>query len=225
MSDANNSGARANPCFHQLHILGAGGFGREVAWLAAQALGENVAIGFVVDQPQYLKTQVNGLPIRLLTEVVPSPNGRYVVAVGDPLLRERFAHACDQAGHMATTLVHPNIEMSRWVEVGSGTIICANCVVTCNVTIGRHVQINLGSTVGHDAIVGDYSTISPGVHISGNVHLGRGVFVGTNAAIINGNAEQPLCIGDGAIIAAGACVIHSVAPHTMVAGVPAVRKR
>jgi acetyltransferase-like isoleucine patch superfamily enzyme len=73
--------------------------------------------------------------------------------------------------------------------------------------------------------VGDFSTVSPGVNIAGNVHVGEGVFFGVGANVINGVHSRPLVIGDGAVVAAGACVTRDVEPNSMVAGVPAIRKR
>lgn len=115
--------------------------------------------------------------------------------------------------------------MSRWVDIGDGVVICAGNIVTTNVNLGKHVHVNLGCTIGHQASIGDFTTLSPGVHVSGNVRIGRGVFVGTGATIINGTASEPLSIGDGAIVAAGACVTKPVESGALVAGVPAVRKR
>lgn len=213
------------PEFRRLYIFGAGGFGREVAWLAEQAWGTDVEIRFMVDNPRFLKDAVNGIPISLLSQVAPSKDARYLIALGDPAQRQRLALVFAAAGYQPATLVHPRAEMSRWIEVGSGSVICANCVVTCNVSIGLHVHVNLDCSIGHDVSIGDYVTLSPGVNVSGNVRIGRGVFVGTNACFINGRPDTPLVIGDGAIVAAGACVIKDVPPNVLVAGVPADIKR
>jgi len=212
------------PGFRHLYIFGAGGSGREVAWLAEQAWGGNVSPYFVVDDPRYLAPPINGIPVLLLSELVPSENARFVVALGDPTQRRRVAAMLAAAGHRPATLIHPRVEMSHSVRVGAGTVICANSVVTCNVAIGSHVQVNVNCSVSHDSILGDYCTLSPGVNISGNVHIGRDVFVGTNACFINGKSGQPLAIGEGAVIAAGACVIANVPPRVLVAGVPARSK-
>ena len=61
--------------------------------------------------------------------------------------------------------------------------------------------------------------------MSAHVQIGRDVFIGTGANIIHGSAKAPIVIGDGAVIAAGACVTKSVEPDALMAGVPAVRKR
>lgn len=213
------------PDFRRLYIFGAGGSGREVAWLAEQAWGNGIEINFVVDNPRFLKDTVNGIPVSLVSEITMDVDARYLVALGDPIQRQRVASAFALAGHRPCMLVHPRVEMSRWVKIGEGTVICVNCVVTCNVTIGVHVQVNVGCSVSHDVNIGDYSTLSPGVNVSGNVHIGRGVFIGTNASVVNGFPGKPLVIGDGAIIAAGACVIKEVPPGVLVAGVPATIKK
>ncbi len=48
------------------------------------------------------------------------------------------------------------------------------------------------------------------------VRIDDNVMIGANAVVIEG-----VHVGEGAVIAAGAIVTHDVAPHTMVAGVPA----
>ena len=48
------------------------------------------------------------------------------------------------------------------------------------------------------------------------VRIDDNVLIGANAVVIEG-----VHVGEGAVIAAGALVTHDVAPHTMVAGVPA----
>lgn len=211
---------------HKLAIFGAGGHGRELAWLAELAGWKKSDLFFVVDKPEYLTKQVNGLPMRLLDEVS-TTNERicFVVALGDAAARQRSANLCEQAGLIAVSLVHPKIELSPSVLIDQGAVICAGTILTTNIRIGQHVHINIGCTISHDAALGDYATISPGVHIAGHVQIGQHVFIGTGATIINGSSGNPLVIGDGAVVAAGACVTASVEAGAMVAGMPAVKKR
>jgi sugar O-acyltransferase (sialic acid O-acetyltransferase NeuD family) len=213
------------PNLKKLLIFGAGGFGREVAWLAEQTWGDSVEKLFVVDRHEYLSEPVNGIPVELLERVSPSDGMHFVVAIGDPAARRRAVQSCELSQVSPALLVHPRSEISSWVEIGLGSVVCAGCIITTNIVIGRHVHINLDCTIGHDARIGDFCTLSPGVHVSGNVNLGQDVYVGTGATIINGRPGAPLEIGDGAVIAAGACVTRPVPPGAMVAGVPAIRKR
>jgi sugar O-acyltransferase (sialic acid O-acetyltransferase NeuD family) len=215
----------ANSEFERLYIFGAGASGREVAWLAERAYGDTMQIVFVVDKAEYLAETVNGISVTLLGRIEPKGLERFVVAIGDPTVRRRAAKLCTAVPLRATSLVHPNAEVSRWARVEPGSVISAGVIVTTNAHIGQHVHINVGCTISHDVVIGDYSTLSPGVHIAGHVRIGNSVFIGVGANVINGTATAPLLIGDGAVIAAGACVTAEVPAGSMVAGVPAVRKR
>lgn len=225
MTPPTHAAPRIGPEIGLLYVFGCGGFGREVAWLASQIFSEKMALSFLVDRPEYLQPPVNGLPVAMLSDLRPNRESVFVVAIGDPHARRKAAQRCLAAGLDATTLIHPRAEISQWVDIGAGTIICAGCIVTTNVSVGAHVHLNLGCTVGHDVIIGEFTTLSPGVHVSGHVHIGRGVFIGTGANIINGTSETPLVIGDGAVVAAGACVTRSIPSATLVAGVPAMPKK
>jgi len=216
---------RLLPNFQRLYIFGAGGFGREVAWLAEQALGDSVELVFLVDQPEYMSDPINGIPVQLLSEINSSIEARFVIALGNPARRRIIESTCRQCDHLPTTLIHPRAEISQWVKIGNGSILCAGVIITTNVNIEPHVHINLDCTIGHDVSIGEFSTLSPGVHVSGNVQIGCSVFIGTGACIINGKPGSPLLIGNGAVIAAGACVTGSVDAGALVAGVPATRKR
>lgn len=220
-----NSFHRKKPDFDKLYVFGAGGSGREVAWLAEQVWGGEVEIEFVVDNPEFLRPNVNGHTVTLITQIKSHNSARFVVAIGNPSIRRRIAALCRAVPLQETFIVHPRAEISGSVELGDGTIICAGAILTANIHLGRHVHINIGCTVSHDAIIEDFATLSPGVHVSGHVHIGQDAFIGTGANIINGSADNPLIIGDEAIIAAGACVTKSVNAGALVAGVPAIQKR
>ena len=206
-----------------LYIFGAGGFGREVAWLASQTLGDDVELVFLVGDDAYLTEPVNGVEVRHVSSV--TSDGQYVVAIGDAQARRAGVVLCEKAGLRPTSLVHPRVEWSSRVEIGAGSVVCAGSILTTDIQVGRHVHVNLDCTVGHDVRIGDYATLSPGVHVSGWVTIEEGAFVGTGANIVNGTSSDPLVIGAGAVVAAGACIVRSVDPGALMAGVPAVRKR
>lgn len=225
MSTSCNPFYQSVPDFDRLYIFGAGGSGREIAWLAEQSWGQKIDLVFLVDLDAYLCAAVNGVPVRLVADVVAGVRDRFVVAVGDATLRRKAVASCVLAGLRPATLIHPRAEMSTHVDVGGGSVVCAGAIVTTNAVIGHHVHLNVGCTVSHDVRIGDYATLSPGVHVSGHVEIGSDAFIGTGANIINGRSGAPLIIGEGAVIAAGACITRSVEPRALMAGVPAVRKR
>ncbi len=206
-------------------VYGAGGFGREVAWLVESCdMPEHryTVACFIEDNPALQGQVVNDIPVLSLAGARAAfPDARVAGGIGSPQVRQQVVERCAAAGFEFATLIHPRVERSRWIEIGEGAVICAGNILTVNITLGRHVQLNLDCTVGHDVVMGDYVTLAPGAHISGWVHFGRRVYVGTGAVIINGTADAPLLIGDDAVIGAGAVVTKSVPAGITVVGVPA----
>ncbi len=201
-------------------IYGAGGFAREVAWLAEDCGHEVKA--FVDDDASAHGAVLNGVPVMGLAEARRAcPAALVVGGIGSPTARGAAMARARDAGFEFGELVHPNVCRSRFIEYGQGSVICAGNILTTNIRLGHHVQINLDCTIGHDAVLGDLTTLAPGVHVSGWVHFGVGVYVGTGASIINGTKDRPLTLGDGAVVGAGACVVKSVEAGTTVVGVPA----
>lgn len=209
----------------RIAIYGAGGFAREVAWLVEQCGegGDNLWVTcFVDDNPATHGSCLNEIPVVALDAAREQFDCTHVVgAVGSPKARQAVMEKAAAAGLEFVTLIHPRVELSRWIRIGAGTVICAGNILTTNIVLGDHVQINLDCTIGHDVVMGDYATLAPGVHVSGCVHLGRRVYVGTGAVIINGTPDNPLVIEDDAVVGAGACVTRFVPAGATVVGIPA----
>lgn len=214
-----------DPDLNHLYIFGAGGAAREIAWLARERWGDAVMLTFVVNNAAYLVDPVNEVPVMLLENIGFEKGDGFILGVGDIPLRRLAAAQCSERGFRPAILIHPGAKMSGLASVGQGTVICAGTILTTNIEIGQHVYVNVGCTISHDVRIGDYSVLCPGVHVAGHVEIGRDVFVGIGASIIDGCEGAPLIIGDSAVIAAGACVTESVDSGSLVAGVPAIRKR
>ena len=201
-------------------IYGAGGFAREVAWLAEE-VGLTV-IAFVDDSPERIGATINDIRVISLeaaqSEFLDVP---MVIGVGAPNTRRTLAAKAHERGFQFTSIIHPRVEMSRWISWDEGTVITAGNILTTNIRLGTHVHINLDCTIGHDCILEDFVTLAPGVHVSGWVHIQRGVYIGTGAVIINGEAGQPIVIGEDAVIGAGAVVTKSIPAGVTAVGVPA----
>jgi sugar O-acyltransferase (sialic acid O-acetyltransferase NeuD family) len=209
----------------KIGIYGAGGFGREVAWLTVSCnkkLQKYKVACFISDILEEQGEVINNRPVYSLEDAYKRyPTASVVRAIGNPIAGEKAMLKAKKKGFGSEVIIHPNVEISEHVQIGKGTIICAGNIITTNIIIGDHVQINLDCTIGHDSILGDFTTLSPGVHISGWVHMGKRVYIGTGAVIINGTPQNPIKIGDDVVIGAGACVLKSIAPRVKVFGVPA----
>lgn len=211
-----------------LYIFGAGPHAREVAWLASELNGGSryKVMGLVDKGRSNAHHGSAGFPLLTMEDLTGIPHhAEAIVAVGDPRLRRAIAsEAVSSLDFRFATLIDTETRIGPQNNIGPGSVVFPNCVVTVNVEIGCHVHINLACCISHDVRIGDYCTLSPGVHVCGNVILEQGVFVGAGATLRDGSASNPLRIGEGAVIAAGACVTTDVEPHSLYAGVPAKRK-
>lgn len=199
-------------------IIGAGGFGREVQWLIEEINNVENKWNFLgyVDDNLDVGTIINGFPILGNVEWLNQQSLNVVCAIADPIIKKRIINQLNQSKNNYPILVHPDVRMSKYLEIGEGTIICAGSILTVNIKIGKHVIINVDSTVGHDAIISDFVTILPSANISGHVNLGEAVSVGTGTKII-----QNLSIGKNCIIGAGAVVINDIPENVVAVGIPA----
>lgn len=209
----------------KLVVFGAGGFAREIAWLVAQwSLKRDPyeILCFIVDDEHRTEDHINGIPVLSLEDAWEKhPRALAVAGVGNPKARREIAARLESVGFRFGSIMHPDAYWSEWNSLGEGSVIQAGSIITTNVTIGRHALINGNLSIGHDVVIGDYCTISPGVNISGRVHVETGAFVGTGAVILEGSPENPLVIGEGAVVGAGACVTRSVGAGVTVVGIPA----
>jgi sugar O-acyltransferase (sialic acid O-acetyltransferase NeuD family) len=115
------------------------------------------------------------------------------------------------------TFIHPTaLILSSDIEVGEGSFIGANSIITTNIKIGKHAILNRGNHIGHDSIIGDYFSAMPGAIVSGNVKIHSMVYMGTNSSIKEKTSIHSLVtIGSNATV-----VKHINEPGTYV-GCPA----
>jgi sugar O-acyltransferase (sialic acid O-acetyltransferase NeuD family) len=202
-------------------IIGAGGFAREVAWLIEDINYKyNLwnLIGYIDENLNNKNTVLNEYKVlgdfsdmKIFDEDI-----YYVCAVGDTYIRKELSRKAEKIGLKPAVLIHPSVMLSKHVEVGEGTIICAGNIITVNVKIGKNVIINLDCTIGHDVEIHDYVTVLPSVNISGNVILEEGSNIGTGSAIIQGKR-----VGEYSIIGACAVVVKDIPQNCTAVGCPA----
>lgn len=206
----------------KLIIVGASGFGKEVAWLT-ERINENEPsweiLGFIDDNPKMEGQIINGYKVLGTVDCLAKYKDAYVVcAIGSSNIRCKIVNKIKKISPETkfATLIDPSVVNSSLIEIGEGTIICAHTVATVNIKIGKHVIINLDCTIGHSAVLSDYDTLYPSVNVSGDVYCGKNVELGTGTQIIQGKS-----IGDNTIVGAGAIVISDLPSNCTAVGSPA----
>lgn len=156
----------------------------------------------------------------------------------EPFLKENKARITDyhienEARNSAVPLVdlkkfdariEPGAIIRDRVAIGKNAVIMMGAIINIGAEIGDDTMIDMGTVLGGRAIVGKHCHIGAGSVLAGVIEpasakpvvIEDNVVMGANAVVIEG-----VHVGEGAVIAAGAVVTKDVAPHTMVAGVPA----
>ncbi|MEO9021804.1 MAG: NeuD/PglB/VioB family sugar acetyltransferase [Ginsengibacter sp.] len=199
-------------------ILGVGGFGREVLFclndmIATSNLKIEETACFMVDDQYYNESRIMGIDVIRHSKFDPALYN-VVVAIGDPSARKKVVESLPITTTYAT-IIHPSAVISKWVEIGEGSIITAGTVITCNIKIGKHSHLNLHTTIGHDCVIGNFFTTAPAANISGNCHFGNCVLFGTNSSV-----RQGVSICDNVTVGMGGVVVKNITEEGVYIGNP-----
>ena len=203
-------------------IIGAGDFGKEVAWLLEdinKVKPTYNVLGFLDDNENKIGKIINGLTCLGSIDQVFVFNKKApvcsVIAMQDGSIRKRIVEKLTGFDEWET-LIHPSVNMSGTSEVGKGCIICAGSNISVNTIIGNHCIFNISVTMGHDCVLEDYVSIMSGASICGHVTIGKGAYLSVNCSVMPGKK-----IGCNARVGAGSVVLRNVKDNVTVMGVPA----
>ena len=213
-----------------LVIIGAGGLGTEVVWVAEEANRGAVrsgspqpcwsVLGFVDSDLAKRGYQIGTyIVLGTVEETAAKFEGKeiwFLCAVGDNNAREKMVRAAEAVGWKPATLIHPSAIISPDARIGAGSYIAPGCVVSPGAQVGSHVIVNFHVSVGHDSILEDYAQICPGARVSGGCRVGKSAFLGSNASLTPG-----VVVGDDAVVGANSHVVRKVAKGITVVGCPA----
>jgi sugar O-acyltransferase (sialic acid O-acetyltransferase NeuD family) len=209
-----------------LVIIGAGGHGMEVLWVAARMSLEPVfgswnVLGFVDDRPSLRGRVVEGLPVLgSVQEFLESHRGRplyFHCAIGSNAQRQRLAELFEREGFQPATIMDPMTVVSPRAKIGPGSYVAPRCYIGPLAQIGRYVLVNVGASVGHHSVMGDYSQACPGVRVNGHCVVEKLAFLGSNSVVHPGKR-----VAENTTVAACSFVVRDTQPNTLVVGVPAM---
>lgn len=198
----------------EIALLGAGGIASEISAYIESEYGK-CPLKFVHDQ-YYTPNAKNVLP---LSKFNPE---EYALLIAIGTSKERYDIVKELPTNITYfTYIHRSVyRYTDHSNLGYGTFIAPNCVITTNVNIGNHSHLNIGTVIGHECSIGDFFTTAPGAKLSGNCKIGNTVYVGTNAVI-----KQKLTVVDNTVIGMCAGVTKDISEPGTYTGVPARKNK
>ena len=138
----------------RLIILGAGGYGRTIADVAAQ-IGEYSKIFFLDDNSDM--PDVAGK----CAEFAQFRDGQTVFypAFGNNEGRLAWLYRLQEAGCAIPTIVHPTAYVSPTAQVECGSVILPHAIVNTNCVVKSGCIVNCGAIIDHDCV------LEEGVHV------------------------------------------------------------
>lgn len=202
----------------RLILVGAGGFGRELYFWAADchAAGTLPALGGFLDDVVHELPGYDLPRLGSLQDYTPAASDLFLVALGEPAKKRLVVELLQTRGGRFATLRHPTTTVVRTASIGEGVIMCPYTMAMPDARIERFVTLINYSGIGHDSVCGEFSTLSSLVDVTGNVHIGKDVMIGSGARLL-----PKVTVGDGATIGAGSTVVRSVKPGMTVFAAPA----
>ena len=139
-----------------------------------------------------------------------------IVAVADSKDRARVINKLPKETKYFT-FIHPSAHiMDDNIEIGYGSFIGANSILTTNIKLGNHTLLNRGNHIGHDSVAGNFFSMMPCAVIGGNVTLGDNVYLGSCS-----NVREKIYVNSNVVIGMNAAVVKDIKTPGVYVGVPA----
>ena len=120
-------------------------------------------------------------------------------------IRKNIFNGLKNSGADIATIISPLAYVSKYANVGRGTIIMHGAKVNAGAKIGANVILNTGCNIEHDAVIGNNSHISTCAVVNGDAVIGHEVFIGSNATV-----SGQVSITNNCVIGAGTVVHKSI---------------
>lgn len=205
-----------------LILIGGGGHCKSVIEVAESAGYE---IKGILDMPDEVGKEVlPGHKIIGIDEDIPQYVEKcdFVITVGfikNPALRIKLYNKVKAAGGRLATIIASTAHVSKYAELGEGTVIMHQAFVNAGAKIGDNCIINTFVNIEHDAEVGNQCHISTGTMVNGECKIGENCFIGSQSVCAN-----CIEIASDIIVGAGSVVRKSIRVKGIYAGNPAILK-
>lgn len=207
---------------HPLILIGGGGHCKSVIEVAESAGYE---IKGILDMPDEVGKEVlPGHKVIGTDDEIPQyvEECDFIITVGfikNPALRIKLYNKVKAAGGRLATIIASTAHVSKYAELGEGTVIMHQAFVNAGAKIGDNCIINTFVNIEHDAEVGNQCHISTGTMVNGECKIGENCFIGSQSVCAN-----CIEIASDIIVGAGSVVRKSIRVKGIYAGNPAILK-
>ena len=146
----------------------------------------------------------------------------FVITLGfikNPTVRINLYNKVKNAGGKLATIIASTAYVSKYAEIGEGTVVLHQAFVNAGAKVGKNVILNTATNIEHDAEIGDHCHISTGTMVNGECKVGERCFIGSQSVLAN-----CISIGEDIIVSAGSFVRKSITEKGIYAGNPAILK-
>lgn len=166
---------------------------------------------------EFIKSSTfNNLPVVAFENIkkeYPPEDHEMFVAIGyakTNQIREQRYYDAKAKGYKLATYISPNATYYG-TPVGDNCFIFENNVIQPFTTIGNNVTLWSGNHIGHHSVIKDHCFIASHVVVSGACCIEENCFLGVNATL-----RDNITIGAKTVIGAGAAVMKSCEPRSLV---------
>lgn len=204
-----------------LILVGGGGHCKSVIE-AAESAGYSI-LG-VLDVAENVGKNVLSYKIVGTDDDIPAyvDKAEFVITVGfikNPAIRIKLYNKVKGAGGKLATIIASTAHVSRYAEIGEGTVVLHHAFVNADAKVGKNVILNNFVNIEHDAVIGDQCHISTGAMVNGECKVGRNCFIGSQSVLAN-----CITVGDDIIVGAGSFVRKTITEKGIYSGNPAILK-
>ena len=204
-----------------LILVGGGGHCKSVLE-AAESAGYSI-LG-VLDMPEEVGKEILSTMVIGTDDDIPTyvDKAEFVITVGfikNPSIRIKLYNKIKDAGGKLATIIASTAYVSKYAEIGEGTVVLHQAFVNSGAKVGKNVILNTATNIEHDAFIGNHSHISTGTMVNGECKVGERCFIGSQSVLAN-----CISVGDDIIVGAGSFVRKSIFKRGIYSGNPAILK-
>lgn len=172
-------------------------------------ISQGIEVDSIIDDNPTVE-EIFGVPVFKCSD--PALNQDAIISIGNNKSRQTLS---EKYFFNYICAIHPNATVSKFANIGKGTIVMAKAAINPDAEIGNHCIINTAAIVEHDCKIADFVHISPNASLAGNVTVKEGAHIGIGSSIIQG-----ITIGKWATIGAGSVILKNVPDFATVVGNP-----